>query len=355
MSEKKVGQYWLAGNGVTNFASSIVACVALAFALHYTRGIMIPFVLSLFAYFILSPIRLFFMKKLKFPRSLALVTTFLVVFLILFGVFLIMSSAIQQFVSGYSVYQAKVVYFADQIQDFLSSFGVPMEDIKLSELVKNLPVMQLFRGAGAWALSLISTTGLVFIFLLFLFTGSPANKEQDEVNNSETGEPVSEVGKEINSQISKYLSVKLFASTITAAIVFVILSFFRLDLAFVFAFLTFVLNFIPTVGSLIATVLPLPVALLQYESSLMVALVIIIPGAVQFFIGSIMEPKMMGRSLNLHPITVLLSLMFWSLIWGIVGAFLAVPITAVLKIVLNKIEGGKYITAWMSGSMEEPV
>lgn len=352
MAEKKVNQYWLAGNGIISFSSAILASVALAFALHYTRGIMVPFVLSLFTYFILSPIRLFFLRKLKFPRSLSLLMTFLVVFLILFGTFLILSSAIQQFISGYSIYQAKVIYFADQIQDFLVNYGIPMENVNLSEIINGLPVMSLFKGAGAWALNLISTTGLVFIFLLFLFTGSPVKTEKEELEQTKN---MGEVGREINLQISKYLSVKLFTSSITAAIVFVILSVFGLDLAFVFAFLTFILNFIPTVGSLIATALPIPVALLQYESSITVALVILIPGAVQFCIGSIMEPKMMGKSLNLHPITVLLSLMFWSLIWGVVGAFLAVPITAILKIVLNKIEGGKYITAWMSGSIEEPV
>lgn len=338
-------KYWLYGGEIRTLSTVIIACVALAFALNYTRHILIPFVLSIFLYFILSPIQIFLVRKLKFPRSLALLSTFIVVFLVLSLIFLLMSSAIQEFGANYHLYQAKAIYLVDQLQDSLNRLGLPLEDADMSEAIRKLPLVDVLKGAGSSVLGLISTTGLVFIFLIFLFTGS--GKAMKPL-------PKSEVGGEINKQIRKYLATKLLMSAVTGILVFIILSAFQLDLAFVFSFLVFVLNFIPTIGSLAATILPLPVAYLQYDSELMTLMVILIPGLVQFFVGGILEPRMMGRSLNLHPVTVMLSLMFWGLIWGVVGAFLAVPILAIIKIVLEKIEGGKIIAQWMEGHLKEP-
>jgi AI-2 transport protein TqsA len=339
--------YWITSEGLQTVSLSILAAIGMAFALSLTKSIMIPFVLSLFLYFILSPVRTFFVKKMRFPNWLALISTFAVVALVLTLIFFILFSAIQEFAGGYRAYVAKAVYFADSIQDWAVLKGIPIENYSLADSVKNLPFGQLVKGAGSTVLSLISTTLLVFIFLVFLLSGVSVHQKTEEVARSS-------MGKEIHDQIRKYLSVKLLTSTVTACLVFVILSFLKIDLLFVFCFMVFILNFIPTVGSLFATLLPLPVAFFQYETALPIVLVIAIPGVVQFIIGNIIEPKLMGHSLNLHPVTILMSLMFWSLIWGIVGALLAVPIMAIIKIALQKVEGGEYVARLMSGDIEDP-
>lgn len=346
LNSLKSNKYWITGGGVQTVSLAVLAAIGIAFALSLTKSIMIPFVLSLFLYFILSPIRTFFVRKLKFPTWLALISTFAVVALILTLIFFVLFSAIQEFALGYRDYEAKAIFFADSLQQWLVAKGLPMETFDFSAALRNLPFAQLVKGAGSTALSLISTTLLVFIFLIFLFTGGSAQTKKKE--------PSSGMGKEIDAQIRKYLSVKLLTSTVTASLVFVVLSFLDLDLLFVFCFLVFILNFIPTVGSFFATILPLPVAFFQYDDAMSIVLVLAIPGAIQFVIGNIIEPKMMGQSLNLHPVTILLSLMFWSLIWGVVGALLAVPIMAVIKIALEKVEGGKYVAQLMSGDIEDP-
>jgi AI-2 transport protein TqsA len=116
-----------------------------------------------------------------------------------------------------------------------------------------------------------------------------------------------------------------------------------------FATLCFLLCFIPTLGSIVATLLPLPIALVQYHEAWPVWLVILLPALVQIVVGNILEPKFLGRGLDLHPITILLSLMFWGLIWGIAGMFLAVPITAVLKIVLHRHPLTHHFSEMMAG------
>lgn len=346
MEKKKLkrSKYWLSAEGVQTFGIAFLAAIAMGFALSFTSNIMIPFVLSLFLYIVLSPVKVFFKNKLRFPNTLALLATFAVVFILLTLVFFILFSAIQEFAVGYKAYEAKAIYFTDTVQKWLVLKGVPLESLNISTAFKNLPFAQLVKGAGYSALSLITTTFLVFIFLIFLFTGgSPKTRAL----NFE-----SRVGKEINAQIRKYLAIKFLTSALTALLVFVVYTALDLDLAFLFAFLVFILNFIPTVGSMIATLLPLPVAFFQYDAMTPVLLVLFIPGAIQFAIGNILEPKVMGQGLNLHPVTVLMSLMFWSLIWGVVGAFLAVPITAMIKIIIVKIEGGKIIAKMMAGNLD---
>ncbi len=340
------GKYWITGAGIQSASLAILAVIGIAFALSVTKSIMIPFVLSLFLYFILSPVRTFFIQKMKFPKWLALISTFAVVALLLTLVFFVLFSAFQEFAMGYKVYEVKAIYFVDSVQQFLINKGVPIEHIDFATMLKNLPFTQLAKGAGASVLHLVSTTVLVFIFLVFLFTGGSKVKE---TARKKTG-----LGAEINAQIRKYLAIKVLTSFITSIIIFVIFTILGLDLAFVFAFLVFILNFIPTVGSFFATILPFPVAFFQFDSAMPIVLVLVVPGIIQFIIGSILEPRAMGQSLNIHPVVVLMSLMFWGLIWGIVGAFLAVPITAVIKIGIHKIEGGNFIAQVMSGSFNDP-
>ena len=128
-----------------------------------------------------------------------------------------------------------------------------------------------------------------------------------------------------------------------------------MELALVFGVLAFLLNFIPSIGSVISTLLPLPVIFLSEEmSDAAKVLAIAIPGGLQFAIGSILEPKVMGESLDLHPVVVLLGLIFFGMIWGIVGMILATPMVAVLRIVLERIEMTAPVGNVLAGRLGPP-
>ena len=342
MSEVK--KYWLNTGGVQTVSLVIIATVALAFALSVTKSILIPFVLSLFLYFILAPLKAFFVKKLKLPSLVSLILTFLVVLLLLFIIFYVLVLTVEEFAAGYEDYQAKAIYFVETTQAWLVERGLPINDISLSNLVSNIPIANIAKGAGFGIVSVFWKITLVFIFLIFIFTGVK-DKTEEDVDNKDSIFP------EINSQIRKYIGVKVLTSASTGILTYIFLSLLGLDLAFTFGFLAFVLNFIPTIGSIVAVFLPLPIAFFQYDSIFSIIMVMSLPGAVQVVIGNILEPKIMGSKLDIHPVTVLLTLMFWTLIWGVVGAFLAVPITVVFKIILNRIEGGSYISKLMAGDL----
>jgi AI-2 transport protein TqsA len=121
-------------------------------------------------------------------------------------------------------------------------------------------------------------------------------------------------------------------------------------MAFTFGVLAFLLNFVPNVGPIVASLLPVPLILLDPAGNLgwMVA-VIAATSTIQLVSGNIVEPKIMGDSSDLHPVTILLALMFWGMMWGIIGMFLATPITAALKIMLERIDQTRPIAEMMSG------
>jgi len=205
--------------------------------------------------------------------------------------------------------------------------------------VSNLPfadlLLRILNNVALWAGNLL----LVAVFVVYLVAGRTPTSHK------------SGIWREIDTRVRRYILVKVATSALTGVLVAVILTILGLDLAVVFGVLAFLLNFIPSVGSIIATVLPLPVALVQYDTTMMVLLVLVVPGAVQLAIGNLVEPKIMGSALSLHPITILLALVFWGILWGIAGMLLAAPITAVLKIVLDRVPGAQAAARLLEGEL----
>ena len=159
---------------------------------------------------------------------------------------------------------------------------------------------------------------------------------------------------EIEMRTKRYILTMVFTSSLTGFLVGLTLYFLGVPFAMMFGFLTFLMNFIPSIGSIIATLLPVPVVLLDPKlTPVGMILAVAVPGAIQFTIGNIVQPKIMGRSLDLHPITVLMSLVLFGLIWGIIGMFLATPIAAVLKFLCERFEYTRPVANVLAGRIEE--
>ena len=139
--------------------------------------------------------------------------------------------------------------------------------------------------------------------------------------------------KHINSAMRTYLGVKTLTSMITALLSWVVFAFVGIDYAVFWAFLIFIFNFIPTVGSVVATFLPGFLALVQFDGLTPFVVIVLGVSAIQVAVGNIVEPRMMGSTLNISPLVVVLSLILWSMIWGIIGMLLSVPITVAIIII----------------------
>ena len=180
----------------------------------------------------------------------------------------------------------------------------------------------------------------MLIFLFFLLSGESAVRSRG-------------VRADVEAKIQRYIVIQGALSAATGILVGGILAVLGVPLAMVFGLFAFLLNFIPSIGSLIATLLPLPVVLMSPEiSSTVAVLAIVLPGLVQFAIGNVISPKVMGDSLELHPVTILLALMIWGALWGIVGMLLATPIMAVLRMLLERMELTRPVAQLMAGRFE---
>jgi AI-2 transport protein TqsA len=183
---------------------------------------------------------------------------------------------------------------------------------------------------------------LVIIFTLFILLGRPAARP------TRIG-----VLTEIEDRVQRYITQMVMLSAISGIAAGIVLAACGVKFAVMFGFLAFLLNFIPTVGSIIATLLPLPVILLSPEMGPTAKiLALAIPAAIQIYLGNALQPRVLGNALDLHPIVVLISLIFWGMIWGLPGAFLATPMTAVLRIVLEKIPATRPIAELLAGRIE---
>jgi len=187
-----------------------------------------------------------------------------------------------------------------------------------------------------------SRTFLVVVFTLFILLGRPGQKRRH--NGLLT---------EIEFRVQVYISQMVLLSAVAGIGVGAVLFALGVQFAAMFGFLAFLLNFIPTIGSIIATLLPLPIILLNPDMPIAFkVLAIAFPALFQIYLGNAVQPRVLGNALDLHPIVILLSLIFWSMIWGVAGAFLATPMTAVLRIVLEKIPATRPLANLLAGRID---
>jgi AI-2 transport protein TqsA len=334
-------QIWLAVGSLM-----ILATVALAGALLYTRDVMIPFVLAIFITAAVAPIVDFQVTRWRFPNWLAVFTTLLLVLaaLTLLGVVLII--VVQTMVDAAREYSKQVIDLSERLLGQLKEHHIQVDQNRIStELESRLPGV-ITETAGTIT-AIVSHGFLIVFFVVFLLVGRHEHRRRGDIYS------------DIEATIRGYITTATAISALTSVLVGFVLWALGLHMAWLFAFLVFLLCYIPNIGSIIATVLPLPVAVTQFhDNPWMIVAAIAIPGAIHLIIGNFVAPKMMGRGLELHPVTVLLALAFWGLLWGIVGMVLAMPIVATLRIVLSRFNTTRPLANLLAGQLprkEPPV
>jgi len=161
---------------------------------------------------------------------------------------------------------------------------------------------------------------------------------------------IRQVIEAINRRIGSYLALKTLLSLLLGVSSYVVMRMYGLDFAALWAVLITVLNFVPYVGSVLGVMLPALMAVVQFDDLGTVMTLLLSLTALQFAIGNFLDPYVMGNSLNLSPFAILVSLAVWSELWGVPGAFLAVPITAIVTIVFSEFPGTRPIAVLLSRS-----
>jgi len=317
----------------------VLAAVAIAVALAYTRAVMVPFVLAIFISYLVMPLVDILRERLRMPRVLSVLIALLAALGLLTFFGMLITKSTRSLVASADIYQEEIGVLAAQLFSVLDRWGLELGQQSLVEGIKQLPLLSLLRSTLGTVVDLVSTGVLVVIFVIYLLL----SRRPKELRSG--------IYAEINSKIRKYLVAKFVISAATGALVGSILALFGLDLALVFGVMAFLLNFIPSVGSVFATLLPIPIAILQFDNPWMITAIILVPGLVQLVIGNGIEPLIMGEGLDLHPVIVLLALIFWGLLWGVVGMLLAAPMTAILRIVLERIETTRPVAELLAGRL----
>ncbi len=356
---------------------SALTVVAVGFALWWLRPVMIPFVMAAFLAVALMPLVDFLDVRCRIPRTSAVCLALLLAVLVLVGIGLLVDVSVNQITSNAPSYEKKMEDLLKGIEKLPPvqwldakisaanngtandtspsadaveppSEHAEQQEKKVSPLnaMTQSAIQDLLWGATgvAWGVAwgVVSQSVVVLVFLFFLLLSSVKRDR-----------PIAGAWGEMESRIRSYVLTMTALSGVTGLLVGIVLALFGVQAAVLFGLLTFLLNFIPNVGSFISIVLPIPIVWLAPNFTTTQAILAIgIPAVIQFAIGNFIQPKLMGEHMKLHPVTILISLIFWGMLWGIVGAFLAVPITSIIRIACDRHPLTKPVASLMAGKLD---
>ena len=361
---------------------AILATIAIGATIKWLGPVLVPFVLAVFFVCGITPIISFFQKFLSVSRLIAAAITFLLGIVLLFLFWVLIWLSVASLIDQAPSYRTRLGELVDrgtqmlpmdrlgfletEKQEQTDGKKVPTAEPDHSETENGMePVGAAGDGeADSNRLDLAAQSSKFFMyFVQYVSEGFPALLGSAVMmmifmfflllGDAQIGLERPEIWNEIEKKIRSYIVTKTIISAFTGVAVGLVLWFFDIPLAFVFGMLACLLNFIPNVGPLIMCVLPLPLVLLDPDLSVggMVTVILLV-SVIEFVSGNVIETKVMGDSFELHPVVVLLTLMLWGMIWDLPGMFLATPITAAMKILLEKFEYTRPIAEMMAGRFD---
>ena len=337
---------------ILNYAAIAILVVLVFYLLNAGEGLLLPLVIAITLWYLINTLASVFARirigVFHFPKPICLMASLLSFILAIWGLINFLSSTFGDVLDVADQYQLNLIM---RLQNFPLINLVDFEGQTPTELLGSWINLPSFLGSLASSFTGILTSGgiiLIYTSFLFLEQGQLRSKIGALVGNPEEEENVQKILKHVRDDIQKYISIKFFTSSMTGILSYTFLRLVEVDFAGVWGLLIFLLNFIPTVGSIIATIFPAMIALAQSDGYTLFFLVLVGIGVLQICIGNILEPRLMGSSFNLSPIIILLNLGLWNYIWGIPGMFLCVPLLIIITIVLSHFPQTRRIAIMLS-------
>lgn len=332
------------------------AFVLLAAILKLTASVTIPLAIAMLVSLVFEPVLYKLKHKLHIPWAAGIVIVFIIVFFILAAVTSLITTSCKTIITVYPRYEEKFLLLYSRIAD-LFSLPFDEENSLFENLWNQLEVKKFVQDfALSFSSKLITyTKDFVMIFLFSLFfllelryvrpkidyaaelipsTNMAATEDEQETQTIRKKKRISTIIKDIITQVTKYISVKFFISLLTGILVFITTVLLKLDFAIIWAFLAFVLNFIPNFGSILSVLGTSLFALVEFwPSPVRAILTAIFMTLINFLIGNVAEPRIQGKNLGLSPFVIIASLSLWGWLWGFAGLILGVPMTVIMKII----------------------
>jgi len=375
------------GNSV-RFFIIVMGLTVIGIVLKELSNIFIPFVIAYFLFFVFAPFNSK-LKQIRIPLFAIIFLDIIITFLFSWGISKIIINSFLSFGESLPVYESKLNAIVSSTSASIGITDPFFTNFSFQNILSKINYSALVGGVFTSTFSVMGNILFILFFFVFVVSGhdslyeviknryveikskmkikmlreelsvnekdtassTPVDDRINEIKNNEETK-ISETFKSITDQIQRYVVTKIGMNLGAGITIGIVLSIFGLDFAIIWGVFVFLFNFIPTIGSAIALIAPVLMALIQSDSIGYALLIAAVIAGLQTAFFNLLEPMIIGKRLNLNPVVILFSVLIWGYIWGIVGMLLSVPLTAIIKIVISNSESKnlKFISDLMSSS-----
>jgi predicted PurR-regulated permease PerM len=338
---------------LTAAAYAIIVAVTVAF-LSYGRALLIPLAIAIMIWHLINALSSFYRSMGRNGWRPPVWLCYVAALMTIFGGLTIMVELIMDNVARVSLaapdYEANLRQVLRAMYDMIGMKTAP----SFTQIVEQISIGSVVTTVAGTLGGVAGSAGIVIVYVVFMLIeqGSFDRKLHALLPDPDRATRLRRLLGRIASQIQGYLWVKTLMSLLTGTVSFAILWTVGVDFAEFWALIIFLLNFIPTIGALLGVIFPALLALVQFETIFPFLVVTSALTATQFMVGNLLEPRLMGRKLNLSPLVIILSLTFWGMVWGVVGMILCVPITVSIMIICGHFAPTRPIAIMLSSDGE---
>ena len=337
-----------------SLAGIFIVFISVVYILIIGKSLIMPFVFALLLWLIVKQIRLF-MNRIRFvekmvPEWVKNLISFVIILLVLNFIVNIVLTNLLVLAITYEGYLENIDRLINRVNetfniDLLASMQIYFQDFDFGSVA--FSIINFSSG-------LLGTVFIMIVYTIFIFIeeASFRKKLHKVLSDNQKFEDTYRLIEKVERSVSKYLVLKTLICLLTGILSYFVLIAIGVDFPVFWAFLIFLLNYIPVLGSYVATILPVLFSFLQFGEFGPGLLVLIFVGAIQVTIGNFIDPRIMGSSVNLSPLVIILSLAFWGAIWGVVGMFLSVPLMVIVVSVFSKMPRFRPFAILMTGDGE---
>jgi AI-2 transport protein TqsA len=336
--------------GLRNAGLAIIAFGVIVAGLVYGRAFLVPLAIAVFLWNVLEALIQGFanlrLGPIGLPRWMA---TILALGAVGLGFYLVSYILLGQADALAAAWPRYVARLETMIGDLAQWLG-PEHSAKLKEAMSGIDLTRQIPGLVASTQSIVVNMLIVAAYIGFMFAerGHLQQKTAAMFPDEQRAETTAGMFRSISENVQRYIWMKTVISVFTGLSCYAVLRWLGIDFAETWALLIFVLNYIPNIGSIIGVAFPAVLALVQFDTLGPFLILVVSLTAIQLAIGSVLEPMLMGNSLNMSPLAIIIGLAFWGTIWGIVGMFLSVPILVAVMIVCAHVPSWRWIAILLS-------
>ncbi len=333
-----------------SFAISLIFTILLVYILHIGRELLLPLVIAAFLNFIIARFAALIEKihlgNLKIPYEIAIFSAILISGALLTGFFMLLSDSISKIISQTTAYQEKLKELFSWVNHISNGH------LNLNAELTKLNFQKIFSSLALIVSDIAANVSLIIVYLVFMIleTRSFRMKIEALCKTRDQLVYIQNIIKRIFDDLANYLKIKTLMNLIAAILSYFVLLGFHVKFSAFWGVLIFLFHFVPYVGPILIIILILVAVSVQVTNWILFILLLLLLSFIAGIIGQFIEPKWMGKRLNLSPLIILLSIAFWGTLWGILGMLLCVPIMVTLNIIFSKFESTRTIAILLSST-----